>query len=103
MPRPRQWISYALILCLLMLATAALAVDSTAPRAFAPVQEGFTTQAEISLPYAADRILVQFRVLNMDKSGLAVGLALQTSTVGACRRPGRGTRPGSKLRRYSPV
>ncbi|MEN8008028.1 MAG: S8 family serine peptidase, partial [Candidatus Krumholzibacteriota bacterium] len=83
MSRPRQWLSYVLLLCIMVFATAAMAADSTAPRAFAPVQEGFTTQAEMSLPYAADRILVQFRDLNMDKSALAVGLDRGTQVPGA--------------------
>ncbi len=83
MSRPRQWIPYVLLLTLLVFATAAVAVDSTAPRAFAPVQGGFTTQVEESLPYAADRILVQFRDLNMDKSALAVGLDKGTQLPGA--------------------
>jgi hypothetical protein len=68
---------------ILMFGATALAADSTAPRPFAPVQEGFTTQAEISLPYAADRILVQFRDLNLDKSTLAVGLDMGTQVPGA--------------------
>ena len=83
MSRPRQLISYVLLLSVLVFATAALAVDSTAPRAFAPVQGGFTTQAEEGLPYAADRLLVQFRDLNLDKSALAVGLDRGTQVPGA--------------------
>jgi len=83
MPRPRQWISHALMLCLVMFATAALAADSTAPRTFAPVQEGFTTQAEVSLPYAADRILVQFKDLGMDKSALGISLEKGSQVPGA--------------------
>ncbi|MCK9995928.1 MAG: hypothetical protein KAH56_06585, partial [Candidatus Krumholzibacteria bacterium] len=83
MPRPRQWISCALMLCLVMFATAALAADNTALRTFAPVQEGFTTQAEESLPYAADRILVQFKDLGMDKSSLGISMEMGSQVPGA--------------------
>ena len=54
----------------------ALAVDETAPRAFAPVQEGFTTQSEMTLPYAPDRILVQFHQVAMDKAVTQVPMVM---------------------------
>jgi hypothetical protein len=83
MSRSRQWIFSTLLFSILIIGTAALAVDSTAPRVFAPVQEGYTTMGEVSLPYAPDRILVQFRDLNMDKSALAVSLDRGTLVQGA--------------------
>ena len=48
MSRSRQWIPFVLMSFILMFATVALAADSTAPRPFAPVQEGFTTMEEVA-------------------------------------------------------
>ena len=53
-----------------------LAADETAPRTFAPVQDGFTTQAETVLPYAPDRILVQFHQVAMDKAATQVPMVM---------------------------
>jgi len=83
MIRSRQWLPHLLLLCLVILCTSALAADSTTPRAFAPVQQGFTAQAEASLPYAPNRILVQFQP-NLDKSAaLAIPLAKGTRVTDA--------------------
>ena len=46
----------------------AVKADGTAFRTFAPVQEGFTIQAETALPYAPDRLLVQFKAEALGKS-----------------------------------
>ena len=57
MSRPRLLIS---LFILALFAVSATAADNTAPRPFAPVQDGFVPEAEVTLPYAADRLLVQF-------------------------------------------
>ena len=82
MSRARQWIPLTIIF-LLLAACAALAADGTAPRPFAPVQDGFTSQAEESLPYAANRLLVQFKVLPMDKSALGIPMVRGYRVPGA--------------------
>ncbi len=65
------------ILALLILASAAFAADTT-PREFAPVQDGFTQTAEKVLPYAPDRLLVQFTLDGMERSKLDVALDFGT-------------------------
>ena len=52
--------SLLLILALSLVAGSVLAADALAPRPFSPVQNGFTDQAEKVLPYAQDRLLIQF-------------------------------------------
>ncbi|MFN2371547.1 MAG: S8 family serine peptidase, partial [Candidatus Krumholzibacteriia bacterium] len=68
MPRSRH---LAWIAVFALLAGAATAAEPTAPRSFAPVQDGFTADAPQHLPYAADRLLVQFSPKAM--ASLAVG------------------------------
>ncbi len=60
MNRSRQLALSAGILAMLLIAAFAWAAPESAPRAFVPVQAGFTTQSSTSLPYAPDRLLVQF-------------------------------------------
>ncbi len=78
MSRTRQWLPLTLLLCLLILGTSAFAANNMAPRAFAPVQQGYALQAEESLPYAPNRILVQFNT-SMDKSS-ALGISMEMGT-----------------------
>jgi PKD repeat protein len=54
----------------------ALAANETAPRAYAPVQKGFDAQGEMTLPYAPDRILVQFRDVAIDKAATQVPMVM---------------------------
>ena len=81
--RSRQWLPHVLLVCLVLLSSAAFAADSMAPRSFAPVQQGPTVQAEESLPYAADRLIVQFKTTNLDKSALGISLELGTKVPDA--------------------
>lgn len=55
----RQWPRLITVALLLSLAGSVSAQDST-PRAYAPVQKGFVTDAETTIPYAQDRLLVRF-------------------------------------------
>lgn len=61
-------------LLLALLAGLAFGADETAPRPFSPVQLGFTTDAEETLPYAPDRMLVQIREGSLAKSLLNLPL-----------------------------
>ncbi len=65
-----------LLATLLLTLTAALALgaEPAAPRAFSPVQYGFVTNAEETLPYAPDRLLVQIREGSLGKSLLGIPL-----------------------------
>ncbi len=65
------------ILVLLAFVSAAFAAD-TSPREFAPVQDGFTQTAEKVLPYAPDRLLVQFSLDGMERSQLDLALDFGT-------------------------
>jgi len=74
MTRPRFSPLALAALLLALLASLALGADDTAPRPFAPVQFGFTTDAEETLPYAPDRLLVQVRAGSLAKSNLGISL-----------------------------
>ncbi len=64
--------TFAVFAITMLLGTAlALAAPGTAPRPFAPVQQGFTTRAAASLPYAPDRLLVQLTPKAM--AGVKIG------------------------------
>jgi len=45
-----------------------------APRAFAPVQNGFDPEGETVLTYAPDRLLVQFTPSAMERSSLNIAM-----------------------------
>jgi len=63
------------LFCLVVLSSGALALDDTSPKPFAPVQGGYVNSATQVLPYAPDRILVQLRDINLEKSNvMALGL-----------------------------
>lgn len=68
MPKSQSKILPTFIICLFLLAGLTQAKNSTAPRAFAPVQAGIAPQAEVDLPYAPDRILVQFKRESVNQS-----------------------------------
>ena len=74
MTRPR--FSPLALAALLLALTAGLAfgAEETAPRSFAPVQLGFSPDAEEALPYAPDRLLVQVREGSITKSNLGISL-----------------------------
>jgi PKD repeat protein len=55
------------LIMIVVITGGALAADSLEPRPFAPVQEGFTASASLELPYAPDRLLVQFTDKAMDR------------------------------------
>jgi PKD repeat protein len=83
MPYSRQWLKSVFLICLMFLAGSAIAVDEMAPRTFAPVQDGYTTNNEVSLPYVAGRLLVQFQP-NMNKAtGLNIAMAKGTQVPNA--------------------
>jgi len=77
-PRQRLVSSLALLVFTLSLTSFSLA-DSTTPRPFAPAQAGFTGQGEDVLPYAPDRLLVQFTTDGMARSNL--GLSAQKGAM----------------------
>ncbi len=70
--RLASWLLVTLLLALT--ATLAFADDATAPRPFSPVQLGFNPNAEETLPYLPDRLLVQIRAESMAKSRLGIPL-----------------------------
>ena len=74
MTRPRFSPLALAALLLALLAGLAFGADDTAPRPFAPAQYGFTTDAEETLPYAPDRLLVQVREGSLAKSNLGISL-----------------------------
>ncbi|MFH1841624.1 MAG: S8 family serine peptidase [bacterium] len=57
----------ALVLLTLVWAPFSLAADSTRPIQFVPVQDGFAREAPTVLPYAPDRLLVQFTEDGMER------------------------------------
>lgn len=70
-------------LLLALFAGFAFGADETAPRLFTPVQFGFTTSAEETLPYAPDRLLVQISEGGMAKSLLSLSLDKGARAPGA--------------------
>jgi len=64
-----RWLAPALTILILSLTTAA---QDPSPREFAPVQKGFTSQGEMTIPYATDRLLVQFRDVPPDVLALGI-------------------------------
>ena len=75
MRRSRRMLSVISLFCLVVLSSGALALDDTSPKPFAPVQGGYVNSATQVLPYAPDRILVQLRDINLEKSNvMALGL-----------------------------
>ena len=71
MPRRRRVIFLVSLAATLALTSLSLA-DSTTPRAFAPTQSGFTSRGQNVLPYAPDRLLVQFEAESVDISSLGL-------------------------------
>jgi PKD repeat protein len=71
MPRRRRVFSLVLLTATLALTSLSLA-DSTTPRTFAPAQSGFTSRGQEVLPYAPDRLLVQFEAESVDISSLGL-------------------------------
>jgi len=71
MSRPKQAAVAVVFLLSLSLALAAGAAE-TDPRLFVPAQQGFSQQAEKVIPYATDRLLVQFTEDAMEKSRLDI-------------------------------
>ncbi|MBU2500789.1 S8 family serine peptidase, partial [bacterium] len=76
-----------MLLVLLLAAGTALAAGDLGPRPFAPAQEGFTSQAQQVLPYAPDRLLVQFtpRAMAALDVGRDKGSRLAGSVTGFAR------------------
>jgi PKD repeat protein len=70
-------------LLIALLAGFAFGADPTAPRMFSPVQYGFTTDAEETLPYAPNRLLVQISEGSMAKSLLGISLDKGSRAPGA--------------------
>jgi serine protease len=69
---PRQGPAPILMLCLILVAWAgfALAADLAGSRPFAPVQRGFTADAQAAPAYAPNRLLVRFTAQAMARSRL---------------------------------
>ncbi len=61
-----------IIALILLVAMASAALAAPATRDFAPVQDGFTTLSNEVPTHHPDRVLVKFRVANLDKAMLAV-------------------------------
>ncbi len=74
MSRPRFSFLALAALLLTLCAGLAFGAEDTSPRQFTPVQFGFTTDAEETLPYMPDRLLVQIREGSMAKSLLGISL-----------------------------
>ncbi|MGD9549190.1 MAG: S8 family serine peptidase [Candidatus Krumholzibacteriia bacterium] len=76
-----------MLLVLLLAAGTALAAGDLGPRPFPPAQEGFTSQAQQVLPYAPDRLLVQFtpRAMAALDVGQDKGARLAGSVTGFAR------------------
>jgi PKD repeat protein len=61
-------------ICLLLILLPLLATAAPPAREFSPVQKGFVASGEKVLPYAPDRILIQFTDYSMEKSKLNISL-----------------------------
>jgi PKD repeat protein len=77
--------SLALSIVLLMVFVPLIATSEApiTPREFAPVQKGFVKQGQTVLPYAPDRILVQFTENSLERSKLDIGLKRGSIAPGA--------------------
>jgi PKD repeat protein len=72
MARSRRFPVAIVVLAFSLVASWVHAADSIPSTVFAPVQGGFTTAAETSLPFAADRLLVQIRRESYARSELTL-------------------------------
>jgi PKD repeat protein len=70
-------------ICLLLILLPLLAVAVPPAREFSPVQKGFVTTGEKVLPYAPDRILIQFTQYSLEISKLNIGLQRGSALPGA--------------------
>jgi PKD repeat protein len=76
---------FVIVLCVLLIAVPLLcfAADPTEPLEFSPVQKGYVSSGERILPYAPDRIMVQFTAGSMENSKLNIKLQRGSAAPGA--------------------
>ncbi len=82
----RRMITVLALLTALLTASSAVFALPDSPREFTPVQDGFQPTGQSVLPYAPDRILVQFTAKAMDQANLDLplekGARAATATTG---------------------
>ncbi|MBU1072032.1 PKD domain-containing protein, partial [bacterium] len=72
-----------ILLLILSVAGLSFAADASAPRPYAPVQSGYVRSADDVLPYAPDRVLVQFTADAYRRSNLAAASVKNVAVPGA--------------------